>query len=98
MMPASVHSLWRRQQVEPEGYRCGKSCHRAPVFSTQMMPSRQARGLIGGRPPARDFRGLGKTSLMRFHWELLMNGFGAVLDPVSFGRRRGGHIDREMTM
>jgi len=27
-----------------------------------------------------------------------MNGFGAVLDPVLFGRRRGGHIDREMTM
>jgi hypothetical protein len=28
----------------------------------------------------------------------LINGFGAVLDPVVFGRRRGGHIDRVMTM
>ena len=63
-----------------------------------MMPSRHALGLAGGRPPRGDIRGLGKRSLIRFHWESLMNGFGAVLDPVLFGRRRGGHIDREMTM
>ena len=67
MMPASVHSLCRRQHVEADGYRSGKSCHRAPDFSTQMMPSRQGRGPMQGRPPALDFFGFGKRSLMRFH-------------------------------
>ena len=31
---------------------------------------------------------------MMFHWESETNGFGAVLDPVVFGRRRFGLDDR----
>lgn len=96
--PAAVHSSNRRQHVEGLGYRSGKSCQRAPVLSTQRMPSRQALGATRGRPPSFDLGGSRSKSLIRTHWELTRNGFGAVLDPVVFGRRRGGHIDRVMSM
>ena len=96
--PDSVHSRCRRWHVEGEGYRSGKSCHRAPFFRTQMMPSRHSRGVTRGRPPLGDAGGLRNRSRMIAHWASVINGFGAVLDPVVFGRRRGGHIDREMVM
>ena len=35
---------------------------------------------------------------MSFHWESVRNWFGTVLDPVVFGRRLRGHIDREINM
>jgi hypothetical protein len=104
MSPASVHALWRRQQVEELGYRSGplnsqdRACHRAPVLRTQRIPSRHSRGSVGGRPPAGDGSGFSNKSEMSFHWESVTNGFGAVLDPVVFGRRRWGHIDRVMSM
>lgn len=96
--PAAVHSCNRRQQVAGLGYRSGKSCHRAPVFSTQRMPSRHALAATLGRPPRFDFGGSRSKSRIRSHCELSRNGFGAVLDPVVFGRRRGGHSDRGLSM
>lgn len=96
--PDSVQSRWRRQHVEELGYRSGKSCQRAPFFNTQMMPSKQARGVTRGRPPIAVGGGSGNKSLIIAHWASVTKGFGAVLDPVVFGRRRGGHFDREMTI
>lgn len=96
MSPASVQSRCRRLQVEEEGYRCGKSCHRAPVFRTHRIPSRHARESTLGRSPSGEESGLSNRSLMRFHWESLRNGCEAVLDPVVFGRRRFGHMHRVM--
>jgi hypothetical protein len=96
--PASVHSLCRRQQVAKEGYRSGKSCHRAPVFNTQRTPSIQRLESTRGRPPSGDGSGVSNKSLIRFHWTSVTKGFGAVLDPVVLGRRRRGHCDRVISM
>src|SRR5581483_10094373 len=41
--PSSSHFCKRRQQVEGLGYCSGRSCQRAPVRSTQRMPSSTAR-------------------------------------------------------
>jgi len=49
--PASSHWLKRRQQVLGDGKSLGKSCHRAPLRSSQRIPSKQGRGSMGGRPP-----------------------------------------------
>jgi len=49
--PASYQSLRRRQHVEKCGYSAGRSCHLAPVFRIQRIPSKQARSSAGGRPP-----------------------------------------------
>jgi hypothetical protein len=97
-VPDSVHSLWRRQHVVKEGYRSGKSCHRAPDLRTQRTPSRHARALTRGRPPWGEGSGSSNKSLIKFHCTSETKGFGAVLDPVVFGRRRRGHRDRVMSM
>jgi len=49
--PASYQSLRRRQHVDESGYSAGRSCHLAPVFRIQRIPSRQTRSSAGGRPP-----------------------------------------------
>jgi hypothetical protein len=90
--------LSRRQQVAEEGYRSGKNFQCAPVVKIQMIPSRHARGSTRGRPPKGEGSGFSKRCWMRFHWESVINGWGAVLDPVVFGRRRFGHQDREISM
>lgn len=97
ILPSTVHFLWRRKHVVEEGYRSGKSCHRAPVFSPRMMPSRQVRESTGGRTPSADFPALGNRCLISFHRDSLMKSFGAVMSPVVLGRRCGGHIDRVIT-
>jgi len=97
-IPASVHSRCRRQHVVGLGYRSGKSCHRAPLLRIHKTPSRHSRGVTLGRPPFAEIGGCGNRFLMSFHWELVINWFGAVLDPVVFGRRLRGHIDREINM
>ena len=97
-IPASVHSRCRRQHVVGLGYLSGKSCHRAPVFRTHKTPSRHSRGVTLGRPPFAETGGCGNRFLMSFHWESVRNWFGTVLDPVVFGRRLRGHIDREINM
>lgn len=48
---ASYHSFKRRQQVEKCGYLSGRSFHRAPVLSTQRIPSKTNRSSALGRPP-----------------------------------------------
>ena len=52
-VPSSSQRLSRRQHVAGLGYSVGRSHHRAPVFSTQRMPSITARLPIHGRPPRR---------------------------------------------
>ena len=96
--PCSVQSLCRHQQVGNEGYQSGRFCHRAPVLRTQRTPSRHWRASTLGRPPFGDGSGFSNRSLIRFYWESVINGFGAVVDPVVFGRRLCGHMDRVINM
>ncbi len=64
----SSQSRNRRQQVTPLGYRLGMSRHRAPLLSTQSMPSKQARFEAQGRPlPSRRRLGSGMKSLILSH-------------------------------
>ena len=51
--PWSSQSRNLRQHVDGLGYRSGRSCQRAPVRNTHIMPSRTCRLSIGGRPPFR---------------------------------------------
>jgi hypothetical protein len=81
-MPASVHSLRRRQHVAGDGKCVGKSFQRAPLFNTQRIPSRQGRGGIGGRPPASVISRTGKRSSIRFHCSSVSCGLGSVLDAL----------------
>ena len=53
-VPSSSQRFSRRQHVEGLGYSTGRSRQRAPVFSTQRMPSTPARWLAQGRPPRWD--------------------------------------------
>ena len=52
-VPSSSQRFNRRQHVDGLGYSAGRSRHRAPVFSTQKMPSTTARWPTQGRPPRR---------------------------------------------
>jgi hypothetical protein len=58
-IPSASQSRRRRQQVLPLGYPSGRSRHRAPVRSTQRIPSTTSRFATRGRPPlgARGLRG-----------------------------------------
>ena len=60
-VPSSNHRCNRRQHVAGLGYSAGRSRHRAPVFSTQRMPSMTARDSTQGRPP-RTVRGIRGSS------------------------------------
>jgi hypothetical protein len=70
--PCSSQSLSRRQQVEALGYRSGRSCHRAPVRSTQRIPSSTSRFSIGGRPPLALRLALGSNGSSSFHWSFII--------------------------
>jgi hypothetical protein len=96
--PQRVQSRCRRQQVTGEGYRSGKSFQRAPVISTQRTPSKHSRDERQGRPPRGLTGGSGNRSAIRSHCASERKGFGAVLDPVLFGRRFAGQSDRVMSM
>lgn len=48
--PDRFHAWKRRWHVAGEGYRSGRSRHRAPVFMTQRMPSMTRRSSMRGRP------------------------------------------------
>ena len=85
-MPASVHSLKRSQQVDLEGKHFGKSFHRAPVRSTQRMPSKQARGSALGRPPCTEGGFQGNKSLIRNHCSSVSCVKGSILDPAASDR------------
>lgn len=93
-IPASTHSLSRRQQVAYDGNLSGKSCHRHPARSIQRIPSKQGRGGILGRPKAGRF---GNRSLIKLHCSSVSSGFGTVLEPVVL-RPRSGHHSRVNNM
>ena len=81
-IPDSVHSCKRRQQVAGEGKCVGKSFQRAPLISTQRIPSRQGRGGTGGRPPACVISRTGNRSSIKCHCSSLSCGLGSVLDAL----------------
>lgn len=96
--PLRVQSRCRLQQVEGDGYRSGKSFQRPPFVRIQRIPSRHGREATRGRPPCGDAGGLAKKSAIRSHCASVRNSDGAVLCPVQFDRRRGGHRNRVMNM
>src|ERR1700680_1119272 len=96
--PLRVQSRCLLQHVDGEGYRSGKSFQRLPEVRIQRIPSRQGRDKTRGRPPTGETGGSGNKSAIKSHWASVRNGDGAVLDPVRFDRRRGGHRNRVMSM
>ena len=73
--PCISQSCKRRQQVDPLGYRGGKSRHRAPVRNTHKTPSKQARLSAHGRPrPSRRRLSFGKSGSNFSHcWSVIMS-------------------------
>jgi hypothetical protein len=63
----------RRQQVLALGYSFGRSRQRAPVLSTQRMPSKTRRLSLQGRPR---LLSLGKSGSIRCHCSSDKNAFG----------------------
>jgi len=64
----SSQSRSRRQQVVGDGYSGGKSFHRAPLRSTQRIPSKTRRLSTGLRPPFRDGLNFGSNGSIFAHW------------------------------
>src|SRR5262245_3821072 len=65
--PAAVQSRCRRQHVTGEGKCAGRSRQRAPLRSTQTMPSKHSRSLARGRPPSGQGTTSGKKGATRSH-------------------------------
>ena len=65
--PCSSQSRRRRQQVLADGKRSGKSRHRAPLRSTQRMPSKTGRLPMGLGPPLGEACGGGSNGSTFFH-------------------------------
>lgn len=80
--PDSGHSCKRRQQVAGEGKHFGKSFQRAQARRLHKIPSKQALGAHGGRPPARVGRYSTNMSAIRSHCSPDSCDFGSVLDAV----------------
>src|SRR5579862_6235392 len=69
-MPASVHSVKRRQQEDPLTWNAsvGNLCQGTPQRSTKMMPLSAALLSTGGRPPLLDGGGgSGNNGLISIH-------------------------------
>jgi len=64
---ASYQCFRRRQHVDGCGYLSGRSFHRAPVLSTQSIPSNTNRSSALGRPPFGRGGGLGMRGAIFFH-------------------------------
>ena len=92
--PDRLHSCSRRQHVDGDGKFFGKSCHRAPLRSSQRIPSRHARGEHGGRPPSGLGIYSGKNPAIKFHCSSESCVFGSVLDAVApqTGQVRGDSV------
>src|SRR5512140_3369016 len=73
-MSNSSQSFKRRQQVLGLGYRSGRSRQRAPVLSTQRMPSSTGRLLRHGRPPLLPGFILGSSGSSFSHWSSFKSG------------------------
>jgi hypothetical protein len=65
--PCSSQSRNRRQQVLGEGNRLGRSFQRAPLRSTQRIPSTHGRFGIGRRPPLGEGFGSGSNGASFAH-------------------------------
>lgn len=73
--PRSSHCRSRRQQVAGLGYSLGRLRHGAPAFSTQRIPSTQARLSIAGRPRRLLRLGCGNKFLIAAHcWSVSLIG------------------------
>jgi hypothetical protein len=66
-MPCSSHCCNLRQQVLGDGYQSGKSFHRAPLRSTQIIPSKTSLLPTGLRPPFGDCLCFGSSGSIFFH-------------------------------
>jgi hypothetical protein len=65
--PSSYQRLRRRQHVAGLGYSDGRSRQRAPVLSTQRIPSKSSRLLAQGRPPLGPAGSLGRRGSIFDH-------------------------------
>jgi hypothetical protein len=71
--PCASHCCNRRQQVLADGYRSGRSFHRAPLRKTQIIPSKTSRLLRGLRPPWGDCVWIGNRGSSFSHWSSVIN-------------------------
>lgn len=71
--PCSSHCCNLLQQVLADGYQSGKSFHRAPLRSTQIMPSKTSLLPTGLRPPFGDCLCLGSSASSLFHCSSVIN-------------------------
>jgi hypothetical protein len=81
--PASSHSLSRRQHVVADGYACGRSFHRAPLRSTQRIPSMTSRSSIRRRPPRGDGHSWGNNRSIFAHWASVNSRLATIEIPPS---------------
>lgn len=72
-IPRCSHCCNLRQQVLDEGYQSGKSFHRAPLRSTQIIPSKTSLLPIGLRPPFGDCLCFGNNDSSFFHCSSVIN-------------------------
>jgi hypothetical protein len=84
--PLLVQASNRRQQVLGDGKQGGKSFQRAPVRSTQQIPSKQDRDGAGGRPPSGERGKSGKRSEINDHCSSLSSNVGSFVNPAGATR------------
>ena len=80
-VPSATHSWKRRWHVAFEGYRGGRSSHRAPVFSIQRIPSSIGRASTRGRPRPSSGGGVSNSGWRIFHCRSVS--FISTLDHIS---------------
>ena len=72
-IPRSSHSFSRRQHVDGLGYRSGRSRQRAPLLSTQRIPSNDNRLSLHGLPPCLPGAVVGSKGSSFFHCSSFKN-------------------------
>lgn len=87
--PCSSQSRSLRQQVLGDGYCAGRSFQRAPLRSTQRMPSKHRRLSIRFRPPFGDLRTRGNNGSIFAHWASVNSGLCRAMEFAPF---HGTHI------
>ncbi len=94
--PCSPQSRSLRQHVLDDGYRSGRSLHRAPLRSTQRIPSKQRRLPIGFGPPRGEAWGGGSSFSIFCHCVSLSSSTFLAIDrllpmtsrtPIEAGRK-----------
>lgn len=71
--PCCSHCCNLRQQVVDDGYQSGKSFHRAPLRSIQIIPSNTSLLPMGLRPPFGDCLCFGNSGSSFFHCSSVIN-------------------------